>query len=316
MNKNWKRKILTAMVAMALIMQQVGASNIASAKENMEYIEQEMEIKGAFHDNDDLDEWEDADDIDEWEDADEEDEWGDSDDADEWEDADYEEDDYITTFYMEDLDDEDDTDEEDEWEDADEDEEDEWEDTDEEDWVEPSMAVSSLTLKAGKSSKIAIDGDWEEVVWKSSKNSVVKVDKNGKVTGVKAGKATITAIVYYYDYTEDLNEWEDADEEDEAADYDIAEEEDGELVTKILKCTVKVTATPLKISAKKVNLKVGKSKVLKVTGATGKVSWKTNNKRVAKVVNGKVTALKPGKAKITAKVGKKTLTCKVVVNKK
>lgn len=302
MNKNWKRKILTAMVAMALIMQQVGASNIASAKENVGYIEQEMEINGAFHDNDDLDEWEDtdeADDLDEWEDIDE------ADDADEWEDADYEEDDYITTFYMEDLDDEDDTDEEDEWEDA-----------DDEDWVEPSMAVSSLTLKAGKSSKIAIDGDWEEVVWKSSKNSVVKVDNNGKVTGVKAGKATITAIVYYYDYTEDLNEWEDADEEDEAADYDIAEEEDGELVKKILKCTVKVTATPLKISAKKVNLKVGKSKILKVTGATGKVSWKTNNKRVAKVVNGKVTALKPGKAKITAKVGKKTLTCKVVVNKK
>ena len=279
MNKKWKRKVLIAMVAMALIMQQVGASNVASAKENVGYIEQEMEVKGAFHDNDDLDEWEDADEEDGWEDVDEEDEWEDADEEDEWEDAD---------------------------------EEDEWEDTDEEDWVEPSMAVSSLTLKAGKSSKIAIDGDWEEVVWKSSKNSVVKVDKNGKVTGVKAGKATITAIVYYYDYTEDLNEWEDADEEDEWEDVD----EEDELVTKILKCTVKVTATPLKISAKKVNLKVGKSKVLKVTGATGKVSWKTNNKRVAKVVKGKVTALKPGKAKITAKVGKKTLTCKVVVKKK
>ena len=270
MNKKWKRKVLIAMVAMALIMQQVGASNVASAKENVGYIEQEMEVKGAFHDNNDLDEWEDVDEEDEWEDVDEEDEW---------------------------------------------------EDADEEDWVEPSMAVSSLTLKAGKSSKIAIDGDWEEVVWKSSKNSVVKVDKNGKVTGVKAGKATITAIVYYYDYTEDLNEWEDADDEDEWEDADDEDEwedvdEEDELVTKILKCTVKVTATPLKISAKKVNLKVGKSKVLKVTGATGKVSWKTNNKRVAKVVKGKVTALKPGKAKITAKVGKKTLTCKVVVKKK
>ena len=53
------------MVAMALIMQQVGASNVVSAKENVGYIEQEMEVKGAFHDNNDLDEWEDVDEEDE-----------------------------------------------------------------------------------------------------------------------------------------------------------------------------------------------------------------------------------------------------------
>lgn len=302
MNKNWKRKTVTAMVAMALMMQQVGASNVASAKENVDvgYIEQEMEIKEGFHGYDDLDEWEDEDN---WEDADES--------------EDDTEDDYTATFYMDDLeDDEDDTDEEDGWKDVDESED----DTDEEeDWIEPSMAVSSLTLKAGKSSKIAIDGDWEEVVWKSSKNSVVKVDDNGKVTGIKAGKATITAIVYYYKNT---NEWVDVDDElddydmdeDESDDYDM--DEDSELAVKFLKCTVKVTAAPLKISAKKVNLKAGKSKVLKVIGATGKVTWKTNNKKVAKVVNGKVTALKAGNAKITARTGGKTFVCKVVVKKK
>lgn len=67
------------------------------------------------------------------------------------------------------------------------------------------------------------------------------------------------------------------------------------------------------LSPKKISLKAGKTKTLKVKN--GKVkSWKTSKKSIAKVSKGKVIALKKGSATITAvlKNGKK-LTCKVKV---
>ncbi len=50
--------------------------------------------------------------------------------------------------------------------------------------------------------------------------------------------------------------------------------------------------------------------------AQGKVTWKSSNKSVAAVKNGKVTAKKKGTAKITATVRGKKLTCKVTVKAK
>lgn len=70
------------------------------------------------------------------------------------------------------------------------------------------------------------------------------------------------------------------------------------------------------ISKKKKTLKIGKSFTLKVKNAEGKVKWSSSKKKVAKVnKNGKVTALKKGKATIKAKVDGKTLKCVVTVKK-
>ena len=78
-----------------------------------------------------------------------------------------------------------------------------------------------------------------------------------------------------------------------------------------------VQAATVKISAKKLSLTVGQSKILKIKGTKTKVSWSTNKKKVATVTKkGKVTAKKVGTAKITAKVRKKKYTCKVTVKKK
>ena len=79
---------------------------------------------------------------------------------------------------------------------------------------------------------------------------------------------------------------------------------------------VEAKAKP-KLSKKKVTLTVGKKVKLKVKNAgKKKVKWKTSNKKVAKVnKKGVVKAKKAGKATITAKVGKKTLKCKVTVKK-
>lgn len=68
------------------------------------------------------------------------------------------------------------------------------------------------------------------------------------------------------------------------------------------------------ISQKKLTLKVGKSKVLNITGTKSKVTWKSSKTTVATVSKtGKVTAKKAGKAIITATVDKKKYTCTVTV---
>lgn len=75
-----------------------------------------------------------------------------------------------------------------------------------------------------------------------------------------------------------------------------------------------------KLSATSKTVLKGKTFTLKVKNAgKAKVKWASSNKKVATVSKaGKVTAKKAGKATITAKVGKKKLTCKVTVvsNKK
>lgn len=77
-----------------------------------------------------------------------------------------------------------------------------------------------------------------------------------------------------------------------------------------------------KLSAKKISIKVGQKKTIKVKNASKKAKWsvKTGKKVVtlskkkknSVVVKGK----KAGKATVLAKIGKKKLTCKVTVTKK
>lgn len=74
--------------------------------------------------------------------------------------------------------------------------------------------------------------------------------------------------------------------------------------------------TKIELNMTKAELFVGKTLKLKVTGTKTKVYWSSSNKKVAKVdQKGKVSAIKAGKAKIIAKVGKKKLTCTVIVRK-
>ena len=74
-------------------------------------------------------------------------------------------------------------------------------------------------------------------------------------------------------------------------------------------------AAKMKLNKTKLNLTVGKSYKLKVKNASGKIKWKTSNKKVAKVSKkGKVKALKKGKAKIWAILRGKKLKCNVKVS--
>lgn len=75
-------------------------------------------------------------------------------------------------------------------------------------------------------------------------------------------------------------------------------------------------ATTVKINKSKLSLTAGKTYTLKITGTKKQVTWSSSNKKAATVSKtGKVTAVKAGKATITAKAGGKKYTCKVTVVK-
>lgn len=79
---------------------------------------------------------------------------------------------------------------------------------------------------------------------------------------------------------------------------------------------IQAAAKP-KLNRTKVTLYVGKSVTLKVKRAKKKVKWSTSNKKIAKVTaKGKIRAVAPGTAKITAKTGSVKLVCKVTVKAK
>lgn len=83
-------------------------------------------------------------------------------------------------------------------------------------------------------------------------------------------------------------------------------------------------ASKVKLSSKKITLKVGKKSTLKLRNVRRKVTWKVGNKKILKIVktSGKrrnvVTfkALKKGKTHVYAKVGKKKYSCLVTVKAK
>ena len=128
---------------------------------------------------------------------------------------------------------------------------------------------------------------------RTTNKKIVKVDKKGKITGKKAGKATVTIT-----YTNGSRRI-----------YQV----------KVQKGIVKTIA----VSVNKRNIilaKKGKSFQLKVTltpvTSQQKVTYKSSNSKVAAVNSkGKIVAKKKGTATITVKSGNKKITCKVKVKK-
>lgn len=160
-----------------------------------------------------------------------------------------------------------------------------------------SLDNAKMTIEVGESktivAKVIPNGATNKnIVWVSSNTSIARVS-NGKVTGVKAGIAIVTA-----------------------------KSVDG---NKQARCIVTVKASTIQVSSVKINkskitLKQGESTNLIATvvptNATNKnVIWTSSNTKIAKVVNGKVTALNPGGAVILVKSvdGNKTSFCYVTV---
>lgn len=94
-------------------------------------------------------------------------------------------------------------------------------------------------------------------------------------------------------------------------------------VTSTANSNKNISVNSISLSSSSISLVVGDTTTLKATispsNATNKnITWKSSNNSVATVVNGKVSAIKEGKATISAttKDGNKVANCTVTVNKK
>ena len=146
-----------------------------------------------------------------------------------------------------------------------------------------SLDRTSATIytKGKKTVTLKATGVSGSVTWNSS-NTKVAVVKDGKVTAKKAGKTVITASAGSYKAT----------------------------------CTITVKKPTLKISGKKsVTIKKGKKSKIKVKAVpTGKITYKSSNKKVASVTaKGVIKGVKAGSCKITVTCNgvKKTVKVKV-----
>jgi uncharacterized protein YjdB len=163
-----------------------------------------------------------------------------------------------------------------------------------------SLNKSATTIGIGSSETLTVNytpadaNTGKAVSWSSSNTSIATVDNSGKVTGVAAGSATITATS-----TTDNN------------------------ITASCAVTVQAVAvTGVSINPTSANLQIGGSTDLTYTilpaNATDKsVSWSSSNTAVANVNNnGHVTAVAAGTATITVTTtdGNKTASCTVTVS--
>ncbi|MBR2547392.1 MAG: S8 family serine peptidase [Eubacterium sp.] len=141
----------------------------------------------------------------------------------------------------------------------------------------------TASLKAGKELSLKVVSG-EAASWKSSNKKVCTV-KNGKVTALKKGTATVTATLT-----------------------------SGQEVT----CKVKVTTSP-KLSKKSITVKKGKTGTIKIIGKAKTVKNKYTNTKTAKVVSKrtaskiKVKGLKKGRTTLKIRVNGVTLKLKVTV---
>lgn len=161
-----------------------------------------------------------------------------------------------------------------------------------------TLNKSKVTLYTGKASKTAtikatVKGASKTVTWKTSNAKVAKVDKNGKITAVKAGKATITATANGISKKVTVT----------VKNPTITIKKGKKAVKKIdvkRKKSVKLTVS---VNPKNSGIKVGKltkkqAKIASVTFKKGKLTIKGKKKGTVKV-------------KITSGKGTKTLTVKV-----
>lgn len=157
------------------------------------------------------------------------------------------------------------------------------------------LNVTSAKLQVKKSTKAITAGGLQEgdrvKSWKSSDKKIATVNKNGKITAKKTGKATITVTT-----------------------------EKGATASVKLTVTKKAVKTKsIKVNVKAATLKKGDRLKLTVTRkpvtATDKITYQSSKKSVAAVnKNGKITAKKKGKTNIVIRVaGKKRAVVKVTV---
>lgn len=137
------------------------------------------------------------------------------------------------------------------------------------------LSTTTLNLAKGKSSTLKLNNASGKVKWSSSNSKIAKVNKSGKVTAKKIGKATITAKCNGKSY----------------------------------KCKVFVTDKKLTVNTKKVNLSINGTKKIKATlKLSATIYYKIENPDIVKcewsfkwkkdTTTLTITGLKPGDTRV------------------
>ena len=155
-----------------------------------------------------------------------------------------------------------------------------------------TLKKKKIVLKKGQKSKVKFLSKPDQISYKSKDPSIASVNAKGTVTGKKKGKTVITVTA------------------------------NG--TTAKVKVTVKASSANeiilnknMKLTKKSVSLKKGKKLTIqKASGISGKVTFKSSNKKIVSVsVKGVVKAKKKGKTAILIKNGGKTAKLTVFVKK-
>ena len=141
----------------------------------------------------------------------------------------------------------------------------------------PKVVKKTKTLYLKYKAEIIISKDGP-YTYTTSNKKIATVNSKGIVTAKKAGKVVITA-------------------------------KSDKLIVKFT-----VTVKNPTLNKTKLTLKKGKSFTLKIKGGTGKITFKSSNKKIVSVSSkGKLKAVKKGKATITVSVSGIKLKCKITV---
>lgn len=161
------------------------------------------------------------------------------------------------------------------------------------------LSETNMVMRTGETEKLEVayipsDTTMEKkITWTSSDKNIVTIDENGIVTAVGEGKAIITGTSYN---------------------------------NKTASCNVTVTdkipIIDISLGKLELGLLEGHSEALIVdidpenTTEDKAVNWTSSDESIAIVKDGVVTGVKEGIAIITAQVGEKSDSCKVIVSKK
>ena len=163
------------------------------------------------------------------------------------------------------------------------------------------LNASRITLQTRQSTsglKVTDMAKGDRIIsWKSNKSSVATVNKNGKITGKKAGTAVITVT--------------------------LASGVTGQCKVKVQKKAVAAAGLDISLAGLRggqLILKKGQSVTCKATvkpfTCKTKVTYSSGNSKIAKISKkGKIRAVKNGKTKITIRAGKKKKVIWVTVKK-
>ena len=155
----------------------------------------------------------------------------------------------------------------------------------------PKLSKTKVTVKIDSAVTIKIKGGKAAGKWKVKNAKVAKIKKStktyAKVVGLKAGKTALSV----------------------------------KIGKKTCKCALTVKEAP-KLSAKKVSLKIGDTRKIKISGTAKKVTWKSLSPKIATVIVNKknpkaavVKAVGSGNTTIVVQAGKKKVKCVVTVAK-